>query len=252
MWTKSEKRGLFDQSTNNQHHFRFSNMDKIKKIYPRFFHKTCKIGRPVWYKRHYALNFDLIKELDENWQQNFIMHHIREQDKLLNYRLPACSESRGEHVGHSIIVMDLEGVRLFQLPRVYGLLETICNIDANYYPETLAKIIVINAPMLFAGFWQVIKRFLPQETVQKISIIGSNYLSELEELINLDNIPSFYGGNCKCEDHEGGCEAVDIGPWNDGTAKGYPIAEWEDMEKQDIATALPMASSQETLPEESG
>lgn len=222
-------------------------MHKLKDTYPRFFHKTCKIGRPVWYKRHYNLDFDLLKEMDENWQETFRLHHIREQEKLLQYRLPACSESKGEYVGQSILVMDLMGCRLMQLPKVYSLLGTISNIDASYYPETLGKIMVINAPLLFSGFWTVIKRFLPAETVQKVSILGTNYQADLQELIDIEDIPSIFGGNCTCQEFEG-CEGVDIGPWNDGTAKGYPIPQWENMDNEDMAAELDrLSGSVETL-----
>jgi hypothetical protein len=48
--------------------------------------------------------------------------------------------------------------------------------------------------------------------VDKISILGSNYKPTLLQQIPADNLPSQFGGNCRCP---GGCELSDDGPWQD-------------------------------------
>jgi hypothetical protein len=82
---------------------------------------------------------------------------------------------------------------------------------------------IINAPMLFTAVWSIVKKLLDEVTVRKIQILGSNYKAAMLEVIPEENIPDFCGGTCSCP---GGC-MNDIGPWNDSTVKGFPIAEME-------------------------
>jgi CRAL/TRIO domain len=60
--------------------------------------------------------------------------------------------------------------------------------------------------------WSVIKRWLDPVTVDKISILGSNYQPTLLQQIPAENLPSQFGGDCRCK---GGCELSDEGPWQD-------------------------------------
>ena len=220
------------ENVDSIHLERFDSAIEMHKMYPRFFHRADKLGRPVWIKRHKNFNLSALIDLTgPNWQSIFIRHHIRENEKLMNYRLPACSLAANRHISQVVLIMDLDGFPLTSLPKLYGLLGAICKIDADYYPECLGLIMVVNAPMLFAGFWKVIKGFLPAVTVEKVNILGSSYREELLNLIHAENLPDFLGGSCKCEHIKGGCINADDGPWNDGTgAPYYPQALWEDFE----------------------
>ena len=71
---------------------------------------------------------------------------------------------------------------------------------------------MINSPWGFSTVWSVIKRWLDPVTVEKISILGSNYQSTLLAQIPAENLPSQFGGECRCH---GGCELSDEGPWRD-------------------------------------
>ncbi|CAK7356394.1 unnamed protein product [Dovyalis caffra] len=80
----------------------------------------------------------------------------------------------------------------------------------------------INAGNGFRILWKALRAFLDARTLAKIQVLGSNYLSNLLEVIdqrcdvhaNLRhiNLPSFLGGNCTCSDY-GGCLFSDKGPW---------------------------------------
>jgi hypothetical protein len=78
--------------------------------------------------------------------------------------------------------------------------------------DMLGKFYLINAPWGFSTVWSVIKRWLDPVTVEKISILGSSYQSALLEQIPAENLPSQFGGKCRCH---GGCELSDDGPWKD-------------------------------------
>lgn len=83
----------------------------------------------------------------------------------------------------------------------------------------MGRLVVINAPSSFAMIWNVIKGWLPKETVAKIDILGSNYKQVLLELVDAESLPATLGGQCTCEGL-GGCELSGVGPWLEGR-KGW-------------------------------
>lgn len=75
--------------------------------------------------------------------------------------------------------------------------------------------------MLFSGVWAVIKPWLDEKTKNKITIIGSGYKEKLLELIDLESLPDFLGGTCKCNGED--CLEKNIGLWNqNGTFPLFP------------------------------
>jgi hypothetical protein len=121
----------------------------------------------------------------------------------------------------SCTILDLKGVGLAKATQVYGYLQETSKIGQNYYPERmgtfilifysfLGKFYLLNAPWGFATVWSVIKRWLDPVTVAKISILGGSYQAALLAQIPAENLPSQFGGTCKCV---GGCELSDEGPW---------------------------------------
>ena len=135
--------------------FRFPEHDLVFKIYPRIWHKTDKLGRPVWIKSHYNFNFEELMKVTTT--ERFVSNHIRENEKLQSYRLEACSVARGERVSQVVLIMDLKEFSLMEVYRALAVLKEIAQIDADYYPEMLGKIMVINAGVFFSTVWGVIK-----------------------------------------------------------------------------------------------
>lgn len=71
---------------------------------------------------------------------------------------------------------------------------------------------MINSPRGFSTVWAVIKRFLHPTTVEKVSILGKDYQTNLLSLIPAENLPKRFGGLCECPE---GCEMSDAGPWQE-------------------------------------
>jgi len=71
---------------------------------------------------------------------------------------------------------------------------------------------IINSPFWFKAIWFIIKSFLDPKTVNKIGILGTDYIKELVKYIELADIPDFLGGKCKCVN---GCIYSDEGPWKE-------------------------------------
>lgn len=76
----------------------------------------------------------------------------------------------------------------------------------------MGKFYIINAPYLFSTVWTLVKPWLDEVTVKKISILDSSYPKTLMEQIPADSLPKTLKGVCQCE---GGCSLSDSGPWKD-------------------------------------
>lgn len=94
-------------------------------------------------------------------------------------------------------ILDLNGFGLAQCgQKTMDQIKLYINTDNTCYPETLGKMLVINAPYLISSVWGIIKGWLDPRTVTKIEIISSTdaSLKRLHELIDSDNLPKQYGG----------------------------------------------------------
>ncbi|KAL2914177.1 cytosolic factor, phosphatidylinositol/phosphatidylcholine transfer protein [Polyrhizophydium stewartii] len=219
--------------------FAFPEAAQVARVYPRFYHKTDRAGRPIYIER--LSDFDVKRLFELTDQDRVVRRHVREYEKFLRYRLPACSARAGTHIEQGCTIIDLKGVPLAAFNQVRKVLQTLSAIAQNYYPETMGRMFIVNAPTLFTAVWAVIKGMLDENTVAKISVLGSAYQKQLLEAIDPSCLPASLGGACACP---GGCECADIGPWNDGSVKGYPIAFWEEFSKRDgLAPAAPAPAS---------
>ena len=57
----------------------------------------------------------------------------------------------------------------------YRLLKLIAEMSNNNYPEFLSAMIIVNAPMLFTGIYNVAKHFVDEKTRSKIQVIGGSF-----------------------------------------------------------------------------
>ncbi|KAI9143458.1 CRAL-TRIO domain-containing protein [Paraphysoderma sedebokerense] len=189
--------------------FTFPEAEAVGHLYPQYYHKTDKLGRPVYIENYTNLN---IKELNnittmERLQQKLIV----EYELSLAYRYPACSKLAGRHIEQSCTILDLQGISLMSVGPVISFIREVSKIGQDYYPELLGTLFIINAPMLFSSVWSIIKAFLDEVTVKKIIILNSNYKSKVLEYIDEDHLPVIYGGNSKLPETK--WQISDIGPW---------------------------------------
>ena len=88
------------------------------------------------------------------------------------------------------------------------LLKQALKINSDYYPEIMGKMVIANAPAIFTGVWAIVKGWIDEKTRKKIVVVG-NPTKILSEFIDMDNLPTFMGGqneNVLTENH---------GPWNE-------------------------------------
>ena len=69
------------------------------------------------------------------------------------------------------------------------------------HPERQRKTFIVRAPRVFAVFWKIVRVFLDERIIAKISILGVNDdLTPLVDEVGADYLPSLFGGgyDLKC------------------------------------------------------
>jgi len=127
------------------------------------------------------------------------------------------------------MVEDLSGLTAAVLsPRLQDLIKKITYINENYYPLTLRRIHVINAPLVFNAVWAVVKNFFDIRVQQKIEILGNDQKqieNQLKQIIPPCFLLEYLGGTCVNKIPPGG-SAKDLGkqiPMNPGQTRKVVI-----------------------------
>ena len=94
-------------------------------------------------------------------------------------------------------VLDLNNLTTSQLSRrAMAIIKEQTAIDSVCFPETMSKMLIVNAPTFFSATWRLIKGWLDPRTANKIEVISSKNAVEkrLLELVDRDQLPEDYGG----------------------------------------------------------
>lgn len=108
------------------------------------------------------------------------------------------------------MILDLKGqIMKMASKRVYNLIESAINSFQRYYPETLYHLYLVNTSALFETTWSTIKKNIAPETLNKITLLGSEFEDQIGKIISKANLPETLGG--KIDDIDFAEE--DHGPW---------------------------------------
>lgn len=132
-------------------------------------------------------------------------------------------------------IVDLEGFSIGQFWSMKSVAQRCFSLTQDNYPETLVRLEIINAPSFLASVWNIVKRWLAKETVNKMHISGRDYHERIFSLVDKANLPTSLGGECTCEGL-GGCLLSSAGPWMDEREeKARKESEKEEAEKRESA-----------------
>ena len=83
--------------------------------------------------------------------------------------------------------------------RTLEIIKQQAKIDSLCFPETMNKMIIVNAPRFFSVTWKLIKGWLDPRTANKIELFSSTTAAQkkLRELIEHDQLPKDYGGSAE-------------------------------------------------------
>ncbi len=193
--------------------YEMENLIEIKRLYPHGYHRTDKLGRPVYIELYDKTDVNgLFKVTTE---EKMVKYYIKQYERQIKYIFPACSAVVQKPVEQSCTILDANGIGIFSLVGpIKGFVKLASDIGQDYYPEMLGKMTVVNTGFLFRAVWSMVKSFIDPKTQAKISLLKSTYKDELLKLIDEDKLPSFFGGKCTCDNFVYGCLGSDIGPWN--------------------------------------
>ncbi|KAI9320496.1 CRAL-TRIO domain-containing protein [Dichotomocladium elegans] len=158
-------------------------------------------------------------------------YHIGCNEFLHRVIMRDCSITANRTINRETVIFDCTGMgwHQFHMPALQ-FIRAISDVDQKYYPETLNKLYLVNAPSAFVMVWKIVKGWLDPGTINKIQILGKDFQSTLLEQIPAENLPTFLGGKCVCAHMQGGCvpsqvlkniPVVDPQPHNEKTSSVY-------------------------------
>lgn len=178
--------------------------NSLIKYWPGDLHGVDQYGVPFYCER--LGQIDLHSLLGVVPAEVLIQYHIwciERNDRIISEAF----QRLGAPVGH-VYIMDLSGlsIRHYNTSAI-DILKQIQAIDDNNYPEFLRKVLVINAPTVFSMFWKIAKVVMHKQSAAKFEVMKGEYLNEIKNHINDDNIPRFLGGHCtKCPHFKTECK----------------------------------------------
>ena len=174
-----------------------------KTQYPQVFTGgISKDGKPLFFSKPGVVNIHGLQATSTsdgvNRYQWHCMHHTFAS--VLRDRVAADPTYKRYQ---SCVVMDLEHLsRSTVNAKVLDIIKHQSRVDALCFPEILGICVIVNAPTFFSAIWSIIRRWLDPRTAGKIEIFSFKGSAErrLKELIDVDQLPSEYGGTAPSVD----------------------------------------------------
>jgi len=180
--------------------------DKFTRAHPHnTHHGTDRMGQPLSLERiGYADLAQLCRTMKLSELMEYQYHHM-ENKAALAAKLTAESGT----VFRMCKVMDLNGLGRKHLNKGgLAYLKTILQTTQANYPEMMGNLYIVNAPWVFGLIWKIVKPWLNEQTLAKITIVGTDYKTTLHKAVDPAHLPDWLGGTCKCGEGKGGCVVI--------------------------------------------
>ena len=205
--------------------FVFHEKEKFHEHYPEGFYGVDRDGRPVYIQKPGAI--DCTKLWEFTTLERSIQYHISQQERYVNILLPAASIASEKILDQSTVIIDMEGVSVSTLTgEVRKIMQTVMQIDQDYYPELMDKCLIINAPTTFRIIFGMVKYFLDSRTQTKIHVLPANYREDLLKYISPENLEVRYGGSNPLP------LSAEPGPWQDPDILKQVEQNWDVMRRK--------------------
>jgi len=192
--------------------------DLYTSVVPFSFHGVDKQGHPIYIARYGGVEMSAFMKL---WNQGqelqkacdlavnaVILYHLRAMEYVTKVVMAEESERQGRVVDRMLVVMDWGGVGLQHINgTLKEFLGGIAKESTPLFPETLHATVLANMPWLVSNaVWPIAKSFLHPVTQKKFNVLTSakDLSAKMLELVDADNVPPYFGGNCSCAECRGG------------------------------------------------
>lgn len=153
---------------------KFPEMPELLSLYLHGYHGTDKEGRPFYYDCPAQVNIDDV--LHKVSVEKMQAYYMREYERLLHVRLPACSAAKGEVIDTTTSCLDMKGFSMGMLnSKTKNFVMIAIQMGQDYYPEIMHEMLIINCPLMFRAAWTVFKPFIDEKTRKKIHILGTKF-----------------------------------------------------------------------------
>ena len=165
--------------------------------YPQAYSGISKCGAPLYISKPGVLNVDAVECLTT--LEGILKFHWYVQMVDFGNRLRKQKEADPHFKKFECLcVLDLDTLTLGQLNKAaLAIVKEQAAIDSLCFPETMNKMVIVNAPRFFSATWNLIKSWLDARTASKVEVISyrKDWEKRLLELVDVDQLPSDYGGN---------------------------------------------------------
>jgi len=172
--------------------------------YPQFYHGYAKGGFPLFISKVGCTNTAGLEccvttkgILNFHWYD--MMHDYVQQLKQQAKLNPAFKRYE------TVVIMDLDHLTSSQVSkRALDIIRVQSEVDSLCFPETLHRLVIVNAPSFFTMTWRIIKNWVDERTANKVTIFGTNrskWVKKIKELVGEENLPEDYGGKAESTDH---------------------------------------------------
>jgi hypothetical protein len=186
---------------------RLKRFESIEPLVVAQYHGETSTGAPLYIIRAGISNTMALTNTHTHEQMvEFMMYR-----KELGFLLCDAITRKTNKLTKLVTVNDLSHVSLLAGTdkRFTAVLGAASKLSETLYPQLLDRAVLINAPYIFGAIWSIIKGLMSAKTRAKVAVCGSSDTRKgdiskcpFAKLINLETVPSFLGGGCRCA---GGC-----------------------------------------------
>jgi len=110
-------------------------------------------------------------------------------------------------------VLDIDKInRSYLAGDAFTFLKRALQAANQHYPERSFAVCIVNAPVVFSMIWRMVKGMVHPNTQKKVRILSKREVLEgLKDLIDISQIPEYYGGEAKCSPPPGEPVRADVG-----------------------------------------
>jgi hypothetical protein len=172
----------------------------IARCWPCGWHGCDREGRPVYIDRMVGMSARTMQKADpDNWVQRLVDLSMAESEFGLVQRVVHSElTDASPPFEHHTVVVDCAGLTM-SIRKSVGAFRAIASTAAENYPDSVHRLLIVNAPRIFASLFGLVSRFIDPNTRAKLQIIGVGKLRTLHALVPPEALPPDLGGCCKCQ-----------------------------------------------------